>query len=370
MKKDFSLYLVLARFAAAILVVIVHFCQNSVVHHDAAQYVPQLGREAVIVFFVLSGFAIAYTSRNDSVSLRQYAVARCARIYSVALPILLVTYALVALVALVLDKPVAGSYQLRQLFIYVPLHLSFAGELWGLSETPPWLLQYWSLGYEVWYYVLSGALTYAGGKVRTALVAALLLIMGPKLWLLLPVWMSGVYLYRYQAPLRISVNWARCGWAITLRALVLYKASGTDVSLRALGSSIWPFPSLRLGSADRYLADYVTCAIVYANFLFARQAQFSALAAIATPIRAVAAYTFTLYLIHGPVMGLWRAFYRHDNTSWSDIALLSLCIGAACYLVGYVTERRKLWWQHRLDRLFSLVAKGAVSCQPKRSRLE
>jgi peptidoglycan/LPS O-acetylase OafA/YrhL len=354
MNKQFSLYLDIVRFSAAMLVVLAHFCQRGVVSDEVQRFLPQLGREAVVVFFVLSGFVIGYTTSVKSLTLRQYAAARCARIYSVALPILLITLLAVAFAVLVCGKSVAGSYQLNKLYLYLPLHLLFAGELWHLTETPPWLLPYWSLGYEVWYYVLFGALFYARGKARIALVLALLAVMGPKLWLLLPVWMSGLLLYRQR--LHLGVTPARLGWALTILALVLYKASGSDLMLRALGSAIWPFPGFKLGSADRYLADYVVGTLVFLNFLFAREADFSMPARLAALVRTLAAYTFTLYLIHTPVMGMWEAFYAHDNSSWRDIAALGLCIALACYLAGFVTERRRGWFRQRFERLFTLAA--------------
>jgi peptidoglycan/LPS O-acetylase OafA/YrhL len=337
--------------------VLAHFRQLGVAGGDFLRYLPQLGREAVVVFFVLSGYVIAYTTSVEAASLRQYAAARCARIYSVALPVLLATMVAVAFAVLVCDKSVAGSYQVHKPHIYLALHLLFAGELWNLSETPAWLLPYWSLGFEVWYYVLFGAFFYARGKVRVALVLVLLALMGHKLWLLLPVWSGGVLLYRHQARLEMSVNRARLAWAMTILALVLYKACGGDLALRALGSAIWPFPGLKLGNADRYLSDYVVGALVVLNFLFAQRADFSALARVAAPVRTLAAYTFTLYLIHAPVIGMWQAFYPHDNTNWRDLAALSLCIGLACYLAGFVTERRRAWYRHGFERLFSLAGR-------------
>ena len=357
MNKHFSLYLDLVRFLAAVLVVVSHFGQHGIVSASAQLFWPQLGRESVIVFFVLSGFVIAYTSVEKAATLHQYVVARCARIYSVVLPVLLATIVAALVTTFVFNQPVIGSYQFNKPYIYLPLHVLFAGELWNLSETPPWLAPYWSLGFEVWYYILFGVLFYARGKVRLLLAAVILLVMGHKLWLLLPVWMSGVVLYRYHARWQLGVTPARLGWAMTIMALVLYKASGADDALRALGHNIWPFPGLKLGNADRYLADYVVCAIVYLNFLCARHAQFAALELFARPIRAVATYTFTLYLIHAPVMGMWRAFYPHDSTLWTDTAALTLCIALACYLFGLVTERRREWIRQRFDRLLSLPGK-------------
>jgi peptidoglycan/LPS O-acetylase OafA/YrhL len=347
MNKSYSLYLDIVRLTAAVLVVLAHYCQHGIVSAALRPFVPELGREAVVIFFVLSGFVIAYSTARKAVSLRQYAVARCARIYSVAAPILLLAFLLAMLV-----QP---DFQIARWYLYLPMHLLFTGELWNLSQTPPLLTPYWSLGFEVWYYVFFGALMYSRGRVRILLAAVILLVMGHKLWLLLPIWMSGAYLFARQKHLPVGTVGARIGCVLTIVALVLFQVSGTSDMLRTLGNSIWPFAGLKLGSADRYLADYVVCVLVYLHFACARQADFRMLERIQGPIRALAAYTFTLYLVHYPVMCAWRAYYRHDNTSAWDIAALSFCICLACYVLGFVTEHRKPWFQARFDALFGAV---------------
>ena len=351
MDKHFSRYLDLMRFTAAVMVVLTHYVQRGIIG-DPAHPLPIFGREAVMVFFLLSGFVIAYTTSEKALSLRQYVVARCARIYSVALPMVLLCFVLVVLAAQFAQIPANIAYQPLKPYIYIPLHLLFMGELWNLAETPPWLIQYWSLGYEVWYYVLFGVAYYLRGAKRLLLGALVLLVMGPKLWLLLPVWLAGAYMYKYQKDLPLSRTLARCGWLATIVLLCAYKYYGLDLTLRALGSQLWPFPALRLGSADRYLADYVVCILIYLNFVLARQADFSFLARWDRPIRALAAYTFTLYLIHGPVMGLWELFYRHDRHSALDVAALSVTIGLATFAAGMLTEQRKGWFQDRFNALW------------------
>jgi peptidoglycan/LPS O-acetylase OafA/YrhL len=356
MDKHFSRYLDLTRFTAALLVVLTHFIQQGLVG-PAAQSWPLFGREAVIVFFVLSGFVIGYTTAEKAMTLQQYVVARAARIYSVALPVVLLCFLLVYLVSQFSVLPANLSYQAAKPHIYLPLHLLFMGELWLLSETPPWLIQYWSLGYEVWYYVLFGIAFYLRGAARWLLAAAVLALMGFKLWLLLPVWLAGVGLYRYGGAFTLTPAQARLGWIATIVALCAYKYVGLDVTLRALGVHLWPFPSLRLGSADRYLADYLVCLLVCLNFMLARQAAFTSLQIIDKPIRTLAAYTFTLYLIHGPVMGMWKLFYPHERSSTLDLVLLSLCIAVATWLVGCITEQRKAWFQQRFHALLLLCSR-------------
>ena len=354
MDKPFSLYLDLARFTAAILVVLSHFVQQGIIGHAApGTHAPLLnfGREAVIVFFVLSGFVIAFTTASSHASARDYVVARCARIYSVAAPVVLGAFLLAVICTRWTGLEPPNAYQLQKPQLYLPLHLLFMGELWHLVETPPWLLQYWSLGYEVWYYVLFGLAFYLRGTRRALALTLVLLVMGPKLWLLLPVWLAGVALFRWGCNRELGPRQAGIGVLATILALGLYKAAGADLFLRELGIRLWPFPAFRLGSADRYLADYVVCILVCIHFQCARYAGFSHLYLAAVPIRALASYTFTLYLVHGPVMGMWQLFYRSHGARALDALLLALCIGAATYACGYVTERRR----QRFKQLFNYL---------------
>ena len=83
--QPFSLYLDLARFIAAFLVVSAHYLQYQVPGADIAGFLPDMGREAVIIFFVMSGFVIAYASQRRNASAREYAAPRIGRIYSVAI---------------------------------------------------------------------------------------------------------------------------------------------------------------------------------------------------------------------------------------------------------------------------------------------
>ncbi len=84
MNKPFSIYLDLVRFAAACLVYLWHSNQRMLV----ADSIPlsQYGHSAVIVFFVLSGFVIAYITDTKENTLPSYAASRISRIYSVAVP--------------------------------------------------------------------------------------------------------------------------------------------------------------------------------------------------------------------------------------------------------------------------------------------
>lgn len=350
MDKHLSLYLDALRFLAAVLVVIAHYGQHQLFIPSGNMY--DFGREAVIIFFVLSGFVIAHTTAARKASLKDYTAARCARMYVTVVPVLGLAYLLAVIMSQLPGPPIAGTYQLAKLHIYVPLHLLFMGELWSLAEVPPFLVPYWSLSYEVWYYVLFGVWFYLRGVARAVLTGVILLIMGPKLLLLLPVWLAGVWCYRHQECLRLTPLQARIGCMATLALLFAWKWFACDVALRTLGRAMWPIPEFPLGSADRYLADYVVCLVVCLHFLCARRAQFSFLEKWSSPIKTLAGYSFTLYLVHGLVIGVWPRLVAHDPYSALDIILLTATIAIATVIIGNFTERRKPGLQRRLNVVF------------------
>ncbi|MET3136686.1 peptidoglycan/LPS O-acetylase OafA/YrhL [Undibacterium sp. GrIS 1.2] len=358
MNKQYSLYLDIVRFLASLFVVLDHFSSQKIVGGSARQFIPELGREAVIIFFVLSGYVIAYTTQTKQQSLREYAVARCARIYSVALPLLLLAFLLnyVCNTYFPNGDGAAPYYEVSKAYFYIPFHLLFLGELWNFSEIPPWLIPYWSLGYEVWYYVFFATLYYFSSYKRILLGGIVFLILGHKLWLLLPVWMSGVFLYHHQNKIPLSVNMARLGWCMSLIALGVYEYSDFDQSLLAWGAQIWPFKSLTLGSASRDLEDYLVCLMILMNFYCARYAEFSLLEKCSHSIRAISSYTFTLYLAHMLVVSMWLRFYPHDATSLMDILCISVLIALFTYVIGQFTEHKKNWFAMIFDRSFGAIA--------------
>lgn len=347
--QPFSVYLDLTRFLAAVMVVLAHFAYFGVVPKGAWGVVPEMGREAVIVFFVLSGFVIAASAARRRPCARAYALARLSRLYSVALPVLLLGLSCALAMRAFTDAVPPDSYVLDKLHLYLPFHLLFLGQHWSLAETPPFMEPYWSLSYEAWYYLLFGLACYLHGRRRVALVALALALMGYKLWLLLPVWLAGVWLWRsYRAPW-LGMKAARAGWLASLLLLGAWVGLGLEEPLRMAAIAWWPLGALPLGSADRFLGDYVVCAIVLLNFACARDAGFTALARIAPLARLLASYTFTLYLSHTIVIGLWLALTPQQRASGANLLGLAAAIVATTLVLGTLTEHRR----HLFHALFA-----------------
>src|SRR5882672_11159660 len=91
MNPRLSLYLDLLRFAAAMLVFLDHAGRKRL-GGPLLGHLEGLADFAVLLFFVLSGYVIAFAGDCKERTLGSYAVARTARIYSVVVPALLLTF--------------------------------------------------------------------------------------------------------------------------------------------------------------------------------------------------------------------------------------------------------------------------------------
>lgn len=341
LSPQLSVYLDLCRFFAAVIVVLAHLTHFGVATGDWVKWLPESGRDAVILFFLLSGYVICYTCHKKNDTLDTYTIARATRIYSVALPVLLITV-LVDLIGLQFNPDnYAGLYQYEKLYIYIPLHLGFLGEIWTLSEQPFTLTPYWSLGYEVWYYVLFAALYFYTGTKRFLIFLVLFLFVGYKLWLLFPLWLAGVLLYHYHNRWQLSTLTANLLFYGSLVLYIIYKYFQLDVYLIQFGVELWPFISLALGSAHKYLSDYVVCLLVICHLYAARHVDLTWVMKYQKVIVLLASYTFTLYLVHAPVM--LTISYNTDINTDSVIPTLVVLVLVAfiTWGVGLVTEKRK-----------------------------
>jgi peptidoglycan/LPS O-acetylase OafA/YrhL len=111
----------------------------------------------------------------------------------------------------------------------------------------------------------------------------------------------------------------------------------------------------QLTFSKRFVADYVLGVLVFVNFAGVRNvvAQGSvALQAIERPIRFLANYTFTLYLLHQPLFLFWSAVVRGDPNApwyWTIVTVLTMLSVVA---VGYFTENRRHGFRLALVAVF------------------
>ena len=192
MNRETSIYLDLVRFIAALFVFFTHASWQQ----SSGGLLWQLGfgREAVDVFFVLSGFVIGHVVETHERSPLAYAVARAARLYSVALPALALTFVLDRI-----GQPLRPDlYTVWCCDLASPARqyfgsLVFLNEIWSQHAPPGSALPYWSLGFEAWYYVAFGLAFFAPRPWNLIAAALVLLAVGPGIAVLFPLWLLGFY---------------------------------------------------------------------------------------------------------------------------------------------------------------------------------
>ncbi len=266
-----------------------------------------VGHSAVVIFFVLSGYVIAATLRPGETAV-DYGIKRASRIYSVAVPAVLLTMA-IDIGAHHWGVPtVAPLYQLHRPLPYAGLALLFGGDLWTLAEPLFSNQPYWSLNYEVWYYVAFGMFVFARGMWRWAGVLLVLAIMGPKLWLLFPIWIGGVVVLRAQRRWTLEQGPARVVAVGALLTMLALKAFHIEDPINdagaALAAQVLPIP---LRFSQWFLGDMllgvVTMALVFAirnvNVTYPRRLQGF--------ITGGARLSFGLYLMHFPLLAFFGA---------------------------------------------------------------
>lgn len=363
MGREFSIYLDLVRFLAAALVFISHTNQRRIIDH----VVPWsgYGPSAVIVFFVLSGFVIAHVLDTKENTWRKFVAGRAARVYSVVVPALVLTLALDSVGRTL--HPVLYDYPWDQFVVRTLASLAMANEVWLISITAFSNVPYWSIVYESWYYVMIGLWVFAPARWRWLALAAVGLALGPKVVLLAPIWLAGLLLYHWDWPKRwpLAVCWVML--VKSLAGIVAYHAFDWRLHLSApLHDWLGPALTKELAFSKYFLGDYVLGVLVWLNFAAMRRVApvFAALfRTIEAPVRAGAAYTFTLYLMHQPVLLFWAAVLRADPKAWWGWAGVVVLTSATIIAVGWFTEGRR----HTLKAMFMRLLSAAAPRAPAAS---
>src|SRR6266704_3397896 len=214
--KTASIYLNLVRFLTASAVVLYHFQDKHFGPESITSHFPSNGRGYVIVFFVISGFVISMAAEQKGSV--EFAIDRSIRIYTVALPVLIIVAFLSIYFPTASDE---YNYAVNKPIQTFALNVTFLSQSWSLQYYPFLDGPYWSLSYEVMYYLIFAFFTYANGSWRWPLVIVASAVAGPKILALFPCWLAGVVAYKF----RKARAGPAIGWAVVILApLVLISA--------------------------------------------------------------------------------------------------------------------------------------------------
>lgn len=355
MQPAFSIYLDLVRFAAACLVYLTHSTISPIVKVPLP--LTGYGHSAVIIFFVLSGFVIAHVVETKESDWRRYAAGRFARIYSVVVPALVLTLLLDTAGRMIAPEYYKLPYD--QFAVRFFAALGMANEVWFISISPFSNFPYWSIAYEFWYYVIFGLAMLAPGRWRWAAVAVVALLLGPKIVLMMPIWLSGVLLYRWRWWQKLSLPAAVVLVVVSVAAgLWLHAVDSMQAVAAWLRPLIGDWLHHELAYSRHFLADYLLCVCVWLNFAGMRivAARVAPLFLhIETPVRWAAGLTFTLYAIHNPVLLFWATVVRPDPSGLAGWWTITALTAATVIIVGAFTEKRRhvlrRWLLDRLQRM-------------------
>ena len=365
MNKGFSCYLDLIRVAAAALVFLHHLALGSGCYTapgngcaTLATLVPfHAGHSAVVVFFVLSGYVITYVATERETTLRDFSLSRLARVYSVAIPTLALIVCIDALSYLMGDHAAYPKYQYDNWWKYLPLILTFSTDHWFLAENAFSLGAWWSIAYEFWYYVLFAAFFYLGGWWRWVAPLGVMLVIGPKLLALFPLWLLGSLVYRLHRTARISrVSGAAIVFALTIVGIIAVLLSNATLPIdRWADSESAGWITQRLRFSQWFAGDFLLAGVFALNIWVAKYIPLR-FGRATSLIRRCAGYTFTFYMIHGPVL---KVFAKYVDEGMVPATLATI---AFTFAFGIITERQKDrlrgWLSQTLVVSGSWIAKG------------
>ncbi|MEM7327978.1 MAG: acyltransferase [Pseudomonadota bacterium] len=353
MGRYFSLYLDVLRLLGAVMVVLAHWAFPRFTGSDH-MWMRQhdLGGDGVVIFFVLSGLLISYTAEkraDEGPSL--FAADRLSRLWSVAIPALILCYILdIFGQAVAPDMYAIVGYDGGLSWQSLLAGASFTNEIWFLSFQPGSNGPYWSLGYEAWYYAIFAGFFFAPARWKWWLAGALAVIAGPKIWLLAPSWLLGVAVWRLIDSGRLNALSRQTGWILAVAPVFLYMvlhAQSYHWLLRGqtemlLGESVMAM----IGPSDTFawaavLGMLTSLHILGMATLLHNRAKTPSGLPFEAAIRWLAGGSFALYLIHFPVMHFAAAYLPGSvDARWRQAAVLIVpCLVA--YVFAELSERRR-----------------------------
>jgi peptidoglycan/LPS O-acetylase OafA/YrhL len=332
---------------------------------EALYFFTGFGHQAVIVFFVLSGFLISSTVIRSHVlgkwSWRYYVINRATRLYVVLIPGMLFGFFWDRLGSWLFAAKGIYAHPLSDLGPAVPLQNLSLGTLLGnllflqtiLCETFGSNGPLWSLANEFWYYVLFpvalvAGLAWARRRIRVAIPFTCLVILiaafvGRSILIGFLIWLAGCALVFLYSKVQVRSRFA------TLSMLCFFSILA-GVTLAVARVRQW----------DPMLSD-LELGFVFTLFLFGLlqyqvREDSSPYSAVA---HRLAGFSYSLYVLHFPFLlffrsalvppGRWQPTPRH--------LLGAASIGAAsllyAWLISRVTEAKTEAARKRLNRLLT-----------------
>jgi len=285
----------------------------------------RLGHEAVLIFFVLSGFLVGGRElarfRAGDFDVGRYAAARVARIGIVCIPAVLLAWAVTAYAGTRLSAP------------------TILGNMVGLQSVAVPIIEadipLWSLAYEIWFYVLCGAalcvaspaLRWSAVPIALGSLLVLTFVLDPSY---LVFWLGGAAAFLWR-PARTHL------WLLALAILLLMAGTGLHQigrgTYNATMQAVQASQGLPVSTVDG-LGQWLFAAGAALLMPLLRSMDVLHDRKLAKLGAALAAVSYSLYLSHYPVLWFMNTFMPQapEISLWTVAEMLLR--GVACIAVA------------------------------------
>lgn len=181
----------------------------------------------------------------------------------------------------------------------------------------------------------------------------------------MPVWWLGVYVYQSEYWRNISITGAFLLFLLSIFGLYLYMAYniggwGSDYLLAVVGPDLHQ----EFAFSRYFITDYYLGLVIAAHFISVRKISHTcanSLNLIERPVRTLAGSTFSLYLLHQPLLWFFYAVFYAENPSFETFMLIVTLTLTASFLIALVTEQKKHLWKRWIIRIYNFCEQKIVN---------
>ena len=302
------------------------------------------GRPALVLLFLLSGLVIRYVTELRRGRMTDFWVDRISRVYSVVVPALLFTI-VSSYIAMRVNPafylPNWGMNHDRPV-LRIFMNLIFMAQSWNLTLDPFSNQPFWTLSYEVFYYVFYAVGFYLAGLRRAFWLVVVAILAGQHILLLLPLWLIGclaqdvyqrirnVKISTMQLNLRFLAVGVAAGVLLPLSVRLLLYLKGFETRFfwalhRAPMNLHWAYIYYAEGIPIIFLLLWI--------MLLLDRVQIADKAAWVQWVRLLSEATFPLYLLHFPLYVLIVSIFPNERgNAWFKAGMLLMCIVVSALL--------------------------------------
>lgn len=337
-----SVFLDVLRLLSAIMIAAVHLTQPffSVGWSNLTDY----GKPALVMLFLLSGLVIRYVTVMRRGKMSDFWIDRISRVYSVVVPALVFT-----IVASYLAMRINPAYYLPNWgmnndrpLLRIGMNLIFMAQSWNLTLDPFSNGPFWTLSYEVFYYVFYAVGLYLVGMRRAFWLVMIAILAGQHILLLLPLWLIGCLAQDiYQRARDPQISFKKLNLIfLCVGAVGLVLVPATFSLLIYLKGFLTRFfwthhhAPINLHWAYIYYEEGIPIVflLLWAMLLFERL-QLVEKARWVRWVRLLSEATFPLYLLHFPFFVLIAAMFPNERANaWFKVGMLVVCVAVSALL--------------------------------------